>query len=260
MLVFVSDRNGTPEIWLMDSGGGNKRLFGERAGSEVGPKWSPNGREIAFLSMDNGNWDIYQWEIGAEPVNLTASPSSETGWSWAPVGRLIAYRSSDGQRSQIHVLDLESGQTHDLGPGTDPAWSPDGMSIAFASDREGQYSIWMSNVDGSEQRDLTGESGSDFRPSWSPDGTTLAYMSDSIRPTFFDVMTIGTDGTGQRTLHEARLVQPFPLQWAPDGSIVSYAVFDLDSREWLLNLLDMASLELFQLGLVHSFAWAPLPD
>src|SRR5918994_7202728 len=58
----------------------------------------------------------------------------------------------------------------------DPAWSPDGQKIAFASDRDGNLEIYVMNKNGSNQTRLTNNSAADFSPAWSPDGTKIVFV------------------------------------------------------------------------------------
>ena len=75
----------------------------------------------------------------------------------------------------VHVTDHPSGQNRQ------PAWSPDGREIAFASDRDGKSSIYCMAVDGTGVTRLT--SGYDDRqPAWSPDGRNLCFVSNRREP------------------------------------------------------------------------------
>jgi len=58
---------------------------------------------------------------------------------------------------------------------TNPVWSPDGSKIAFASNRDGNFEIYVMNADGTEQTRLTTDPGWKTNPAWSPDGKKLPF-------------------------------------------------------------------------------------
>ena len=58
-----------------------------------------------------------------------------------------------------------------------PAWRPDGKQIAFASNRSGNYDIWLMTSDGKELTNLTDHKAQDTSPAWSSDGKKLAFVS-----------------------------------------------------------------------------------
>ena len=59
-----------------------------------------------------------------------------------------------------------------------PAWSPDGKRIAFTSNRDGNYEIYVMNADGTGLRNVTQHPGQDNYAAWSPDGKHLAFLSN----------------------------------------------------------------------------------
>ena len=69
-----------------------------------------------------------------------------------------------------------------------PTWSPDGGSLAFASNRNGNWDIFVMRSDGTEIKQLTDSPDADLEPVWSPDGARLAFASN--RDGFFEVLLI----------------------------------------------------------------------
>jgi Tol biopolymer transport system component len=121
----------------------------------------------------------------------------------------------------------------------DPAWSPDGRRIGFASDRgncDFCYALWLMNADGSGQRNLTRKPGQRlagpraFRPAWSPDAQTIAFVRDHDGP--FAVHAINADGRGQRRLAP---IATDPA-WSSDGRKLAFAsLIGGNAGIWIMN-------------------------
>jgi Tol biopolymer transport system component len=101
-------------------------------------------------------------------------------------------------------------------PDEEPAWSPDGTQIAFAS-RRGSLTqdIFVMNADGSDIRQLTTASGDDTAPAWSPDGSRIAFRSS--RNGNPEIYVMNADGTAQTRLTNNAQRDMSP-SWSPDGS------------------------------------------
>lgn len=102
--------------------------------------------------------------------------------------------------------------TNDPAADTDPAWSPDGSEIAFASERTGASHLWALRPDGTGLRRITPDEAPGGCPSWSPDSSQLVYWSDVLR-------IINRDGTGMRELP----VFGITPAWSPDGTRIAFA-------------------------------------
>src|SRR4029077_12908355 len=68
--------------------------------------------------------------------------------------------------------------TFDPGLQTDVTFSPDGRSIAYASDRAGNFDIWVQSRDGNDTRQLTKSAAPETEPAWSPDGKSIVFRSE----------------------------------------------------------------------------------
>jgi Tol biopolymer transport system component/DNA-binding winged helix-turn-helix (wHTH) protein len=97
----------------------------------------------------------------------------------------------------------------------DPSWSPDGRRIAFSSNRNRNFDIWIQPLDGGGPVQLTDDPSSDWQPAWSPDGRTLAFRSERDGGGLFAVSL--SDGTTRRLTGSG-----YEPQWSPDGGRIVY--------------------------------------
>lgn len=109
-------------------------------------------------------------------------------------------------------------------PATDvrPVWSPDGQRVAFQSNRNGSYSIWVMDVDGQKQRQVVPGVSDDRHPAWSPDGKQLAFDSDASGRR--EIWIVDSDGQNPRQVTSLEALSNFP-SWSPDGSQISFYVY-----------------------------------
>ncbi len=110
--------------------------------------------------------------------------------------------------------------THDSGSNQYPVWSPDGTQIAFNSNRDGNYEIYLMNADGTNQRKITDHPSDDYDPTWSPDGKRIAFSSER-NGGGFEIYIMNTDGTEvtQFTKTPGRNIL---AAWSPNGERLAY--------------------------------------
>lgn len=108
-------------------------------------------------------------------------------------------------------------------------------TLAFSSDMDGDFEIWLSNPDGTEQRPLTDNDDMDISPAWSPDGTQIVFVSD--RDGNEDVYGMNADGSDVRRLtNTPDASESFPT-WSPDGK---YITFDSNrENNWDIYMMAM---------------------
>ena len=101
--------------------------------------------------------------------------------------------------------------TNDVFVDTDPAWSPDGASLLFSSDRDGSMDLWIRDMRSGRDRKLTSRG---MSAAWSPDGTQIAFLNPDSELQVVDLQ-LGV----ARKVHE-RLNEPGRPSWAPDGTAI----------------------------------------
>jgi Tol biopolymer transport system component len=138
----------------------------------------------------------------------------------APGGNgLIAFDSDHDGASDIYTVEPDGTGITRLTKSTafedDPAWSPDGLEIAYIRTQQ----IWVMNWDGSGQHRVTKVKGGVRDPSWSPTGRRLLFATDKDGG---DVWTIASDGTRPVRVTNTKVAAEFEPAWAPDGSRIAY--------------------------------------
>jgi Tol biopolymer transport system component len=176
------------------------------------PTWSPDGRKLAFVHDTNGRGQIYALDPDHAGSNWTYKHSSAT----APT-------LPDGSR-WVNLSDNDYCDRN-------PVWSPDGTRIAFLSDRDGNWNIYLMAADGGNQHRLTGGPGRDSQPVWSPDGRQVAFCRDVGGD--IDLFVINVDGTSTRVVVQ-HLDDVWDPAWSPDGARIACVGVDSPNLDALL--------------------------
>ena len=116
-IAFVSDRGGTPQIYLMDSSGAGVRRLTFEGGYNTSPAWHPRSNRIAYEGRAGGTFQVMVMETeGGTPVQLTTNGRSENP-AWSPDGRYIAFVSRLGGKVQglRHELQRHQRARHPRG-------------------------------------------------------------------------------------------------------------------------------------------------
>jgi len=158
VVTFVSERTGTPQIWLIDVASKELTQLTDLADGACQPSWSPDGTRIVFTSPCTAKRASYPGSglviIDVDSGELNPLPASLEGDfdpAWSPDGEWIAYTTLINGRSQIAKLSLADLTVTRLSqssyPDSSPAWSPNGDQLAFVRNR-GVDQIWLMDAMG----------------------------------------------------------------------------------------------------------------
>ncbi len=189
-IVFVYGE----DLWLAPRAGGIATPLAAPLGEEALPRFSPDGKTIAFVGNYEGNEDIYTIPIaGGLAKRITHHPSAELLCDWTADGKLLY--SSDayaglGRQSQLFVRGVDDPLPQRLAVpyGTNGSLNGDGSILAYTPHshdyrtwkryRGGMASdIWLLNLKSNESKQITDFEGTDSLPMWH--GTTVYYVTDA---------------------------------------------------------------------------------
>jgi Tol biopolymer transport system component len=150
---------------------------------------------------------------------LISAPIQDVQPAWSPDGKRIAWATRNG----IQMAQADGNgvvQVTNDGRDRDPAWSPDGASIVFASSRDGDLEIYQQPLGGGDPRQLTDNDVEDSHPSWSAAANEIAFASN--RAGSLDIWTMDPNGQSLAQLTREGGEDSGPA-WSPDGSKIAFA-------------------------------------
>ena len=218
-------------IWIVPADGSPapRRLSAENF-SSTAPRWSPDGKTLAFLSAraaESGSSESPKSQIyllsmtgGGEGLPLTKLKNSVQSFQWSPDGSRIVLVSSSGPLDGVAPADRKSDvrhYSHIQYKFNDTGWFDDK-----------RRHLWVVDVPGGESKQITdGQDWNDTDPQWAPDGSRIAFVSDRTGKAYddsynTDVWTIPASGGSLTKISDHAFNDESP-RWSPDGKQILFA-------------------------------------
>ncbi len=183
-ISYVTKRGQNFNLWVADADSDSAQSALSSSEPIISPAWSPNGKQLAYVSFEARKPTIYVHEVASGKRRLVANfKGSNSAPAWSPDGKTLAVTLSRDGGSQLNLLDLSAvgSETRRIAQSgsidTEPAFTADGRTIYFVSDRGGSPQIYRVSQAGGNPERVTFTGSYNISPALSPDGRWLAYIS-----------------------------------------------------------------------------------
>jgi TolB protein len=200
------------------------------------PNWHPDD----YLIL-NKKGKIYTFDLSTKAVkelNTGSANENNNDHGFSPDGKWLAISHNDrkdpstkGYKSAIYIVPITGGEPKKITrevPSFWHGWSPDGQTLAYCAERNGNFDIYTISVNGGEEKRLTATEGLDDGPDYSPDGKYIYF--NSYRSGHMHIWRMGADGSNPEQLTFDSNSNWFPHP-SPDGKWVVYIAYLSDEKQ-----------------------------
>ncbi|MDE0186181.1 MAG: DPP IV N-terminal domain-containing protein [Candidatus Poribacteria bacterium] len=220
----------TSEIWRAKADGTDAEPLVTDGGGNRSPRYSPDGKWIAFESYRDFNTDIYALNLESrEVIRLTTHLGDDSYPSWSPDGERFAFVSSRDGNPDIFTMTVNGQQITNLTKNGlseyHPTWSPDGEKIAFTRWMGDDSSrIYIIDSNGENEVELAALPANNDFPAWSPLGNKIAFVNRPERGERKSlVYIVDPNGKNLQAIHKNQDKRIRQMAWSGDGTQIIFS-------------------------------------
>jgi Tol biopolymer transport system component/DNA-binding winged helix-turn-helix (wHTH) protein len=242
-IVFTSGRSGNNAIWVCESDGTKPRLLHSCGPYVTGtPRWSPDGRWIAFDSRScvpgaDGNPDVYLISAdGRQPIRLTTDPAEDVAPSWSRDGRSIYFGSNRGGSMQIWKMPATGGQPEQVTEqgGFEGFESFDGKYLYYTKGRAAP-GLWRMPAAGGKEEFVTGHHQAGFWRYWRVTERGIYFATASSAGALLEFYNFASKQISEVARLSQGAVRYLPgLAVSPDGRSLLYCQMDRSGSDIMM--------------------------
>ncbi|MBA3660878.1 MAG: Tol-Pal system beta propeller repeat protein TolB [Gammaproteobacteria bacterium] len=224
VVVNASPKGRQHTLEVSDHDGFNPRPLLKSPEPIMSPAWSPNGKQLAYVSFENRKAGIYLQDVNTGARRLLSQfPGINGAPSWSPDGQKLALVLSKGGSPNIYVMDINSHVmtqiTHDTFINTEPAWSTNGKSLLYTSNRSGAPQIYQVDINNGSVNRISYDGDYNARASYTRDGKNVAMIHRVAG--FYNIAVLDLNAGTTRVLTTSSRDSASPSV-APNGSMILY--------------------------------------
>ncbi|WP_066342191.1 Tol-Pal system beta propeller repeat protein TolB [Azohydromonas lata] len=223
-IAYVTRAAGRYTLRVTDADGEGGQVALASPEPIISPAWSPNGRELAYVSFETRKAVVWVQDISSGARRKVADfRGTNSAPAWSPDGSQLAVTLSREGGSQLHLISRNGGEPRRLTTSsaidTEPVFTPDGSRIYFVSDRGGGPQIYRMGAGGGSPERVTFNGSYNISPAISPDGRSMAYVTRQGGGFKLMLMDLGSGDT--RALTDS--TDDESPSFAPNGRLIIYA-------------------------------------